>query len=312
MSMPTLRAFLRLIRWPNLIFIALTQWLVYACVYRPLFELPVQAPVDGKIFFWILASVAIAAAGYVINDYFDINIDEVNRPHRQVVDKIISRRWAMLWHFLLSTTGLAFTALAIHWETHAYLFFANVLCVGALWFYSTHLKKSLLIGNILIALLTSWTIWVIFLSRFSWTELFNHPNETQQKFTRVVLLYAGFSFVITLIREAIKDMEDRIGDARAGCRTLPIVWGFPAAKVYASVWTVVLIGSLIVVHAYVLPFGWWWVSAFGFIALIVPLMIFLSRLIKAQEAPAFHSLSQILKWVMLAGILSLGFFYFIL
>lgn len=304
-------AFLRLIRWPNLVFIAITQWLVYLCLYRPLME-PSDSGFNGNITLWILASVFIAAAGYVINDYFDINIDEVNRPDRQVVDKIISRRWAMLWHLVLSVWGLALTALAVDWSAHAYLFFANLGCVFALWFYSTRLKKTLLVGNILIALLTSWTIWVIFLSRFSWIELFVHPGEAQQKFTRIVVLYASFSFVITLIREAVKDMEDRIGDAKAGCRTMPIVWGFPAAKVYTGVWTVVLLGSLMVVHTYVLPFGWWVASLYALTTLISPLVIFISKLIPANQPADFTELSRILKWVMLAGILSLIFFYILL
>lgn len=307
--MTLLPAFLRLIRWPNLVFIAVTQWLVYACLYRPLFLTDPGAPVDRSIFSWILASVLIAAGGYVINDYFDINIDEVNRPQRQVLDKIISRRWAMLWHLLMSVVGLVFTALAIDWDSQGYLLVANLGCVLALWIYSTRLKKTLLVGNVLIALLTSWTIWVIFLSRFDGFAVFSQTNEAQQKFTRLVTLYAGFSFVITLIREAVKDMEDRIGDAKAGCRTLPIVWGFPAAKIYTAVWTVVLILSLLVVHAYVLPFGWWWASLYALSALIAPLVIFLFRLLAAQQPSDFTPLSQILKWVMLAGILSLLFFY---
>lgn len=305
-------AFLRLIRWPNLLFIACTQGLIYFCLYRPLYDLPTDQPMDGHILYWIVASILIAGGGYVINDYFDINIDEVNRPHRQVVDRVISRRWAMLWHLILSMLGLAFTALAVRWSTHAYLWFANLGCVGLLWLYSTRFKKTLLFGNILIALLTAWTIGVIFLSRFSWSELISNAAEPQQKFTRIALLYAGFAFVITLIREAVKDMEDLIGDAKAGCRTLPIVWGVPAAKMYTSVWTVVLIVVLLLVHAYVLPFGWWFTSLYALSALIAPLVIFLSRLIAAQLPADFTQLSHILKWVMLAGILSLVFFYFFL
>ena len=233
--MALLSAFFRLIRWPNLLFIAITQWLTYVCLYRPILEVPAGISIDAHIYFWMLASILIAAGGYVINDYFDINIDEVNRPQRQVVDRLISRRWAMLWHLILSVLGLACTALAIEWPSHLFLWFSNLGCVILLWLYSTRFKKTLLIGNILIALLTSWTIVVIFLSRFTWSELVAQSSEPQQKFTRIALLYAGFAFVITLIREAVKDMEDRIGDAKAGCRTLPIVWGFPAAKLYTAV-----------------------------------------------------------------------------
>lgn len=305
-------AFLRLIRWPNLIFIALTQGLVFICLIRPLFPATHTSSNLFTLTFWIGASVLIAAAGYAINDYFDINIDEVNRPETQVVDRIISRRWAMLWHFILNVLGLGLTALAVDWSTHAYLWFANVGCVALLWLYSTRFKKTLLVGNILIAMLTSWTLLVIFLSQFTWSELIGQHSEAQQKLTRIVMLYAGFAFVTTLIREAIKDMEDRIGDAKAGCKTLPIVWGFPAAKMYTAVWTVVLIVVLLIVHAYVLPFGWWWTSIYALSALIAPLVIFLARLMPAQQPADFKQLSRILKWVMLAGILSMSFFYILL
>lgn len=303
-------AFLRLIRWPNLVFIALTQWLVFFCLIRPLYPATDFSLDLLNVLCWIGASVMIAAAGYTINDYFDINIDEVNRPQTLVVDRIISRRWAMLWHGVLNIVGLTLTALAVNWSTHAYLWFANLGCVILLWVYSTRFKKTLLLGNILIAILTSWTILVIFLSQFTGTELFSQPSESLQKLSRLVMLYAGFAFVTTLIREAVKDMEDRIGDAKAGCKTLPIVWGFPAAKMYTAVWTIVLIVVLLIVHAYILPFGWWAASIYALSALIAPLVIFLSRLIPAQQPNDFKQLSRILKWVMLAGILSMIFFYF--
>lgn len=307
--MRKLTAFSRLIRWPNLVFIALTQLLVQLCLIRPLFP-PADPVADSMILLcWIGASVSIAAAGYVINDYFDVNIDEVNRPETLVVDRVISRRWAMLWHLLLNALGLGLTAIAVDWSTHGYLWFANLSCVALLWLYSTRFKKTLLLGNILIAVLTSWTLLVIFLSNFKLIDLIGSANVTQQKLARIVLLYAGFAFITTLIREAVKDMEDRIGDARAGCRTLPIVWGFPAAKMYTAVWTIVLIVVLLIVYTYVLPFGWWGASLFGLSALIAPLVIFLARLMPAQLPTDFHQLSRTLKWVMLAGILSMSFFY---
>ncbi len=92
-------AFFQLIRWPNLFFIALTQLLFYYCIAAPL------APSGGESYFknlfylLMLASVFIAAAGYIINDYFDLKIDEINKPQKVVIDKIIKRRWAIIWHF---------------------------------------------------------------------------------------------------------------------------------------------------------------------------------------------------------------------
>ena len=106
--MRLIAAFFRMVRFPNLIFIALTQLLFHQCVLHPILEQAGKRPLlDGWLFiFLIAASVMIAAAGYIINDYFDINIDEVNKPHKNVVDHIVSRRWAMLWHFILSAIGI--------------------------------------------------------------------------------------------------------------------------------------------------------------------------------------------------------------
>jgi 4-hydroxybenzoate polyprenyltransferase len=109
-----------------------------------------------------MASLFIAAGGYIINDYFDINIDEVNKPKRMVVDKVIHRRWAIAWHFMLSLSGIILTAIALPLLQKWYLILANIICVVLLWFYSTTFKKSLLTGNIVISVLTSWTILVIF------------------------------------------------------------------------------------------------------------------------------------------------------
>jgi 4-hydroxybenzoate polyprenyltransferase len=115
----------------------------------------------------VAASVVIAAAGYIINDYFDINIDQINKPTGNVVDKIVSRRWAMAWHFVLSGVGILLSAW-VAWRTGFwYILIGNFFCVLLLFGYSVSLKRKLLSGNILISLLTAWVILVIGLSEFS-------------------------------------------------------------------------------------------------------------------------------------------------
>src|SRR6478736_6883027 len=107
--MKLIPAFLRLVRWPNLVFILLTQILFYYCIYQRLF------PANQiKILIWLVAaSVLIAAAGYIINDYFDLNIDQINKPEKNVFVRTINRRWAIIWHFLLSLAGIIATAVAV-------------------------------------------------------------------------------------------------------------------------------------------------------------------------------------------------------
>lgn len=305
-------AFLKMIRLPNLFFIALTQLLFHFCIYDVLYKGPVSPGDLFRFFILVLASVFIAAAGYVINDYFDINIDEVNKPQKMVVDKLIHRRWAIAWHFMLSTSGLILTVVALPFIEKWYLILANIACVVLLWFYSTNFKKSLLIGNIVISLLTAWTILIVFFSKVSVADAIGLGEESHQKFFRLAFLYAGFAFISSLIREAIKDMEDMEGDAKYGCRTMPIVWGVNATKVYVAVWLIVLITILIIVQVYVLQFRWWLPVVYSIVLIILPLGYIFYGLFKARTTAQFHQLSNWTKLVMLTGILSMVFFYFYL
>ncbi len=302
-------AFLRLVRLPNLIFMALTQLLFQFCIYYPLYRGHIPDKDLTGFLLLLFASLFIAAAGYIINDYFDINIDEVNKPKKMVVDKLIHRRWAIAWHFMLSGGGIILTVLAVPFLQKWYLILANIFCVLLLWFYSTNFKKSLLTGNIVISLLTAWTILIIFFSKLDLSSAFTGEHY---RFFRLAILYAGFAFIISLVREAIKDMEDMPGDARYGCSTMPIVWGINVTKVYVAVWLVVLIAVLLILQVYVMQFNWWLGIAYSIPAIIFPLLIILIKLKKSHQPDDFHRLSTLTKLVMLTGILSMVFFYYYL
>src|SRR5665647_558196 len=161
--MKILFAFFRLIRWPNLIFIALTQSLFYYCIIVPTTSYyQISFKLTQSFFFLlVIASVFIAAAGYIINDYFDINIDQINKPDKMVVEKIINRRWAILLHWIITTVGLIIS-LYVSFKTSFIVIIVNVLCTLLLWFYSTTFKKKLLSGNVIISLLTAWTVLVLY------------------------------------------------------------------------------------------------------------------------------------------------------
>lgn len=311
-EMSLFAAFLRLVRLPNLIFIALTQVLFQICIFYPLYKGSIHQHDLRQFLLLMMASVLIAAAGYIINDYFDINIDEVNKPKRMVVDKLISRRWAIAWHFVLSALGILASMIALPILGKWYLIAANILCVFTLWFYSTTFKRKLLIGNVLISILTAWTILIIFFSKVSVVDAIDTGHPAQAKLFRFAFLYAGFAFILSLVREAIKDIEDMDGDARYGCRTMPIVWGVNASKVYIAVWLVILITILVVVQAYVLQFRWWWAVVYCVCCIIAPLFYILTGLFKAKKVEDYHRLSSLTKTVMLTGILSMIFFYFYL
>jgi 4-hydroxybenzoate polyprenyltransferase len=253
-----------------------------------------------------LSSILIAAAGYIINDYFDLNIDRVNKPDKLVVDRIIKRRWTIIWHWILSGLGVLL-GFYVSWKLNNWIVgLANLGCVGLLWFYSTIFKRKLLIGNVIISLLTAWVILVLYTCEFRIGVLAD-PGY-QQRLSRLfkfAIVYGGFAFIISLIREVIKDIEDMRGDDRYGCRTMPIVWGVNVAKVFAGTWLVVLIGALIIIQLYVLQYGWFLGVLYCALLLIIPLLVILRKLYTATVTADYHNLSRLIKAVMLAGILSM-------
>jgi 4-hydroxybenzoate polyprenyltransferase len=261
-------AFFRLIRWPNLIFIALTQFLFYYCILLPSFRQALQGQFTNVLQpdqFWILclSSVLIAAAGYIINDYFDLNIDRINKPGKMIVEKVIKRRWTIVLHWILSSIGILL-GFYLSWKMrNIFIGPANLVCVALLWFYSTTFKRRLLIGNIIISLLTAWVILVLYLCEFRFHRFIDplyHPILS--KVYKSSVLYGAFAFIISLIREIIKDIEDMEGDARYHCRTMPVVWGIHVSKLFVATWLIVLIASLVVIQVYILQYRWWWAALY--------------------------------------------------
>ena len=305
--------FFRLIRWPNLVFILLAEFLFHYAIYKPLYP-QAGKMVDNNFFLIALTYLFIAAAGYIINDYFDINIDQVNKPERVVVGSFISRRWVIFWHLLFSVLGIYISTIAFPFKQYWHIHLSNLSTILLLWFYSTNFKKDFLIGNIVISLLTAWSIAVVYFSKFTIQEI-THPlvsDVANFRFAKLMVLYSVFAFILTLVREALKDMEDLEGDAKFGCKTLPIVWGLKPTKIYIGVWLVVVISILAIIQLYVIPFGWWYAILYCVAFIIIPLSIVFLKLQKSFTSTDFRLLSTYVKFAMFAGILSMLFFYFLL
>jgi 4-hydroxybenzoate polyprenyltransferase len=311
--MKKLISFLVLVRSLNLVFILLTQLLFYYCIVMPTYESFQRAPIldAGLFYILVLASVLIAAGGYVINDYFDLNIDKINKPKRMVIDKSIGRRWAMFFHMTMSVTGLLLSGF-IAWKIkNVFLFGFNACSILLLWYYSTTLKKKLLIGNVVISLLTAWVIGVILLCEFNTREIQDPIAQAAFiKIYKMAVLYGGFAFVISMIREIIKDMEDADGDRKYGCKTVPIVWGFSTAKILVLVLLVFLLAVFVVFMGYALLQKW--IVIFVFLLLIVffQLIPVMRAVQTGNTSEAYHRISNKIKLLMLSGIGSMLLFYF--
>jgi len=313
--MKLIAAFFKLVRWPNLVFIALTQLMFYSCVYLSVASNNYSINQLNLLLLLITASVLIAAAGYIINDYFDIKIDTINKPQRLIIGKIIKRRWAIVWHWLLSGIGILLS-IYISYKINVWIItIVNVLCVLALLFYSTTFKRKLLSGNLIIAALTAWTILVVYFfvganlfSLNGWE--FENDGINVRKLFKFTLLYAGFAFIMTLIREVIKDLEDMDGDRQYNCNTMPIAWGVPASKVFTAVWIIVATAVLLVVQLYVWQLGKWATALYFLVFIIAPLVLLLHKLKYAKSSSDFAKLSNLVKLIILTGIISMVFIKF--
>lgn len=271
-------SFARLTRVWNLIIIALAQYLTAAFLIDP------GTILDPRLFILSLSTVLIAAAGYVINDYYDIKIDLINKPERVVVGKSITRRYAILFHTLLSLAGVVL-GLILSWKIAA----VNFASASLLWWYSNNLKRHPFIGNFVVALLTGIAIWLV--------------DSLYKTGHMLIITYAIFAFFMTLIREIIKDMEDLKGDQTFGCQTLPIVWGMRKTKYFIYMILAVFVMTVMALnHFFVnLPVDYF------LLFLFVPLLWFLVRLIGADTKKDFSWLSSFCKIILLLGILSMVF-----
>lgn len=310
--MEIIRDILRLVRWSNVLFLAALVWVMEKWVAVPVLN---QAAFGEQLPWYTillitLATTLIAAGGYVINDYFDVKIDRINRPDELVVTRSVSKQTAMRLSVSLSGVGLVCGLVAaglLHSWTLGILF---VLVPGLLWFYSSSYKRLLIIGNVTIALLAALTPMMVALANVAILKL---RFETILPYTTLEHdLYAWlggfalFAFLLTWIREIIKDIQDQQGDREFECHTMPIVWGEIPTKIFVTaliLLTLAIIGH-IWYHYLPFPIGWGSYST-RFIALgIVTPLICVTGLLWAAKIPSdYKTCQQLVKFTMLIGML---------
>jgi 4-hydroxybenzoate polyprenyltransferase len=274
----TIRALLRLTRFWNLVIIGMAQYFTAVLLIdKRLFY-------DWRLFLLATSTAIIAAAGYIINDYYDIKIDLINKPGRVVIGKGITRRYALFFHSVLSLTGIAL-GFILGWRIGVIHF----MSVFLLWWYSNSLKRQPFVGNFVVAWLTAVSVLLVSIVYYS-----NSP---------LVIIYALFAFFMTLIREIVKDMEDLKGDNTFGCKTLPIIWGIRKTK-----WVLYLLLFLLATSVLLLNTRYTQLPlSYFLIFLFVPLGLLLARLLPADTRKDFYWLSQWCKTIMLLGIMSMVF-----
>lgn len=307
-------ALFRLIRIWNLVIIAATQYVMRYCIISPFlkinnFELQLG---NFNFFLLVIATVFIAAAGYVINDYFDTRTDLLNRPDKIVIDRHVPRRYAMLLHLVLNFLGVGIAAYLSFYINVPGLTIIFVLAAGLLWFYSTNYKRQFLIGNIIVSVMTAAVPLLVILYEMpllnkAYGSIMIHNNAS---FNYIFFWIAGFgffAFITTLLREIIKDSEDFEGDSAYGMNTMPILLGTKTTKMVLSLLIVFCIVSLVWVLLKFIVFNnefTDYLSAGYFLLFIfIPIVFLFIKLILAHSKRDYYIASQITKIIMLAGIL---------
>ena len=295
--------YLKLIRYQNLLMLALMQ-LIFRYGFLELQNIPLALS-DWQYGILVLATVCIAAGGYIINNIIDVETDTENKPENVVVGKFISETKAYNLYIGFTVIGVAmgfYLSNVINKPSFASIF---IVIAATLYFYATSLKQSLLTGNFIVALLLSFS--VIIIGIFDLFPITNEENRPVMGLLFGILLdYAIFAFIINFIREIVKDLQDVDGDFNQGMNTLPIVFGVKrTAKLVFSLSIIPIICIVYYINANLFASGLLYATVYGLVLILAPLLYFTTKIWSAKTAHHFHHLSTILKWILFFGILSI-------
>lgn len=303
-------AFLKLIRIQNLLIIAFTQYMVRWCLLYPIFKLSgYELQLSNFQFFLLsLSTVMIAAAGYIINDYFDVRIDKVNKPERMIIDKGIKRRVAIGAHSVINVLAILI-GLYVSYSIGAWkLVTIHFVCATGLWFYSTNFKRQFFIGNLVIASFIAMVPLIVAI--YELVGCFKENYVTigfERSAWKWVLALSLFAFLTTLVREIIKDLEDVEGDKEFGCYTMPIVIGVRSTKIIVTVISLFTMGLLAFFQNIFYEENKTLFYYFLF-ALQLPFAFLIYKVLTAQTKKEFRLAGNTAKFIMLMGVCYLFFF----
>ena len=299
---------LNLIRYKNLLLIVLVQLLIRFTLFEP-FQIDVKLNILGYALL-VLATICIAAAGNIINDIYDIDTDRINKPDKIIVGKSISEKTAFNLFLILNVIGVGLGFYLSHSVGKSPFFSIFVVTSATLYVYASFLKQTPILGNIVISLLVGMSILIVGI--FDLIPAITEVNRaTQITFFKILIDYAVFAFLISLVREMIKDIEDIDGDYNAQMNTLPIIIGRERAKHIAFV---VSLSPIIAVIYFIVTYLYTQQVATGYflICVLAPLLYVTIKIYGANSKKQYQHISTMYKIVMLLGMLSLLLYPFIL
>ncbi|MEM9889023.1 MAG: geranylgeranylglycerol-phosphate geranylgeranyltransferase [Bacteroidota bacterium] len=300
--------FFRLIRFPNLLIVTLTQYSIYYLVFLKNYQAyEIAASLNFfQFFLLVLSTLCIAAGGYVINDILDYEIDVVNKPDKMIVGRSITVKKAKQYYWWSILIGFALSLYLALRTQNLPLLSLYPTAVFLLYAYSKYFKKSFLIGNLIVSFFCAFVAGIVWVAeRNSFSALQKDAKSIADYLEMILVFYLLFAFISTLFREIIKDIEDMEGDRSANCRTLPIVVGEKGAKVVSAAAAILLLILLGYLLQQLSLYKNMIIITFAILLIIIPLLYALFRLYSAKFKKDFHHISQMAKFIMLAGLILL-------
>jgi 4-hydroxybenzoate polyprenyltransferase len=234
------------------------------------------------LFIIVFASSLTIASGYIINNFYDSKKDLINRPNKSMLDRLVSQKTKLYVYFSLNFI-VVLLAVVVSWR--AFLFFS--VYIFLIWYYSHRIKKLPFIGNLTSAFLAVLPFFAIFLYF--------------KNFYEVILGHACFLFLLLLIREMIKDLENIKGDLATDYRTIPVIYGETFSKKIISI---LVISTIIPVYVLIEIFDVGYMDIYFYVSSIV-LIFFLQYLWKSNKRQQFVQLHNVLKFLIVGGVFSI-------
>lgn len=311
-----MKKYLSLFRFHNLLIIALTQYFVRYFIIKPILvsnNAVLQiSNIDFALF--VLATVFIAAAGYIINDYYDVDIDMRNKPDAVLLGTEISLNSADVLHKAFNIIGITIGTYVSYRIGALQLAMTFVIVTMVLWFYSFKYKRVFFTGNLAVSLLTAISLLIVWMFEFFALQQnsinFIYASKAFRLINIYLFSYALFAFITNLIREIIKDIEDIEGDGEDGCTTIPIVIGIKKTKIIVLSLIIIELLLTAVVQYYLYSQGLYYIILTLLIAVQSPLFYLITIVARASKKNDYSFASSIAKTCMLLGLLTIIVFYF--
>lgn len=298
---------LNLIRWKNLLMIALVQVLIKYALF-PAFGIDIT--LNGLGFsLLVLATICIAAGGYVINDIYDVDTDAINKPDKIIIGKAISEKNANILYMVFTCIGVFLGFYLSNSIGRPPFFILFIIISALLYVYASYLKQIAVVGNIVVSILVALSLLIVGI--FELIPAITEQNQNVQSTMFEVLAdFAIFAFLINFIREIVKDIQDVDGDYKAEMQTLPILFGKERTAKIAFGLTIT---TVLILTYYITTFLFMHMEVviYFLIAVIGPLIYIAIKLFTAEKNHHFKHISLILKITMVMGMLSMILYRYI-